>query len=372
MSRDTVVFVGTGLVAFEQTCAVLQRKGVRTVWIGYPYSPVRRLRSRLFTPVANATSPQELTEVVRRIGPERLLDLQASEFVLAEVLDTVLTLPIAGELADELRRRRQWVDKLWAMDRLAEAGIPVPRHSAEPDPQRLAAELGLPLVVKGRMGNGGESVRICHDVTQISQAQADFAKDGGVYAEEFCPGDDGLCYAACYRPDGEILLDGVYRGVRSEGATSQFGELGPLDQTLTLDDPEVLAVGRRVVATLGGAGLVNLDLIRTERGLRVIDVNQRPWGSIVSLRAAGTDFVAAMLAALRGESFTPTTVPAGHRVRTFAITSINTGFTQPLTGLKEFVADARQHLPWTGPRYLVAEWVRATALVARDRLRTLR
>lgn len=367
--KDAVVFVGTGLVAFEQTSAVMRRRGVDTHWVGFPFGVARRLRSRLFTTVHNAHDVNGLAEVLRRIGPGRILDLQATEFMLPEVVQAALSLPLRPELAEDLRHRLHWLDKEVAMQGLAAAGVPVPRRSQSTDPQRVVDELGLPVVVKGRIANGGVAVRICHSLDEVGPALAALAEHGGSYAEEFCAGQDGLCYAAAYRSSGEVLLEAAYRGVRSAGEDAEFGELGALDASVTLDDEDLFDVGRRVVAAMGGRGVVNIDAIRTADGLRVIDVNHRPWGSMVALRETGADFVAALLAVLRDEPFTPRRVPGGCRVHTFSTTAINAGVRSPGLGLRQFSVDARAYRRWAGTPYVTAEWARGTTVVARHWLR---
>lgn len=367
-SPDTIVFIGPGLVAFEQMAAVLQRKGLRTHWIGFPYSAVRRLRTRIFTPVSSANGTDELRRELEAIGPARILDIQASEFVMPEVLEASRQVTGLSEgLRQELQRRGQWLDKQYTMDRLAEAGVRVPRQSTRgASAEEIVAELGLPVMVKGRVGNGGASVRKCDDAAQVTAALQELAKDGGTYAEEFCTGTDGLCYFAAYREDGSILADGAYQGLRSAAAEAELGELGPLDELVTLANEDLLAAGRSVVAQLGGRGVVNVDLIRQEDGsLVVLDVNQRPWGAIVALRTAGIDMVDAYLAATRGLPHDRVQVAPGQKVEVFSTTAINAAFASPMRGVTVFTRTARRHQPWTGGRYLVAEGIRASAVVAR-------
>lgn len=361
-----VVFVGPGLVAFEQLAACLQREGVECRWIGYPFSAPRRLRARLFTPVSTASTPDELVARLRDIGPDRILDIIASEYVMRDVFTASKLVTLRPELATELDRRSQWLDKHFTMEQLAAAGVRVPRQSSRGDAEGIVGELGLPVMVKGRVGNGGASVRKCATVQEVSAALEELAGDGGCYAEEFVQGTDGLCYAAAYRPDGQIIADGCYVGVRSAASEAELGELGPLDELETLEDPALTRTGEQVVRSIGGFGVMNLDAIRTASGeLVVLDVNQRPWGAMVALRAAGTDFVAAWLAAHHGTPAPRQTVPGGRRVTVFSTTAINQGFRAPLRGLQEFSGAARTYAPWTGRGYIAAEWIRATAVVAR-------
>lgn len=366
LDDPVVVFVGPGLVAFEQLAASLQQEGVECRWIGYPFSAPRRLRTRLFTPVDTASTPDELAARLREVGPGRILDIIASEYVMRDVFTASKLVALRSELVTELDRRSQWLDKHFTMEQLAAAGIRVPRQSTGADAEGIAEELGLPAMVKGRVGNGGASVRKCATKQEVATALEELSGDGGCYAEEFVQGTDGLCYAAAYRPDGQIIADGCYMGVRSAASEAELGDLGPMDELETLEDPALTHIGEQVVRSIGGFGVVNLDAIRTAGGeLVVLDVNQRPWGAMVALRAAGTDFVSAWLATHRGTPFPRQTVPAGRRVTVFSTTAINQGFRAPLRGLRDFAGTARTYAPWTGRGYIAAEWIRATAVVAR-------
>lgn len=366
--RDIVVFIAPGLVAFEQMSAVLQRKGLRSHWIGLAYSVLRRLRSKIFVPVTSADSVEAIRLELEALKPDQILDIQASEFVMPQVLEACAGVGgLPQDLRTEFDRRGRWLDKQYTMDQLASNGIRVPRQSTRgASAEAIVGELGLPVMVKGRVGNGGASVRKCETQEQVDAALAEFAKDGGTYAEEFCTGTDGLCYFAAYREDGSIASDGAYQGLRSAASEAELGELGPLDELVTLVDADVIAAGRSVVALLGGRGVVNIDLIRQEDGtLVVLDVNQRPWGAIVALRAAGINMGDAYLAVTRDLPFAPTQVAASRKVEVFSTTAINAAFSSPVRGVKVFARTAQQHRPWTGVPYLLAEGIRASAVVAR-------
>lgn len=124
-----------------------------------------------------------------------------------------------------------------------------------------------------------------------------------------------------------------------------------------------------MVAAIGGPGTMNMDLMRTPDGLVVVDVNLRPWGSFVALRQTGVDFVGGWLDVLEGRERSYELVPGGRTVGVFSTTAINRGLMDPFRGLTSFISTSRTYLPWVGPRYLAAEWIRASAVVGRHWLR---
>jgi hypothetical protein len=364
-----VVFVGPLLACFEQLAATIGRRGVRTVWVGYPYGATRRIRARLFVDeVHNAQDVDGLAQVLRRLGAAQITDIHASEHVLVDTVAAAEAAGVGDRLLEELRRRLRYGDKLVASRALAAAGIRVPRalDGARITPDQAALMLGLPLVVKGRMSNGGASVCIARSVAEAAGA-AERAEDlGGVMYEEHIVGRT-TSYAASYAAGGLVHHDGVYR-------TDRIGhdDIAPPDQVHTIVNPEHLATGRAVLAAIGGSGLLNLNLIEDDSGQGwVHDLNLRPWGTVIALREAGVDFADDYLRIHRG--LEPLRAGAGMEpgvgVHIFPSAVLGAATRSVPDALRLYLRLAPRYLRWTSPGYLVAETVRSAGILLRDRLR---
>jgi hypothetical protein len=364
-----VVFVGPLLACFEQLAATIRRRGVRTVWIGYPYGAVRRIRARLFMDeVHSAGDVARLAKILRRVGAADITDIQASEHVLVDTVAAAEAAGVGGLLLEELRRRLRFGDKLVASQALATAGIPVPRalDGATLTPAEAAGELGLPLVVKGRMSNGGASVCIARSVSEASKAAERAALLGGVMYEEHVVGQT-TSYAASYGADGRVHHDGVYR-------TSQIGhdDIAPPDQVHTVENPEHLATGRAVLALVGGSGLLNLNLLEDASGRGwVHDLNLRPWGTVIALREAGVDFAEDYVRIHRGlgPRREDGSLPAGVEAQIFPSAVLGAANRSLLAALRLYLRLAPRYRRWTSLGYLVAETARSAGIVVRDRFR---
>lgn len=368
----TLVFVGPGMTSLEQVAAVAGRRGVPVTWIGYPLSWPRLLRVRSFVSRAvSADDPTGLARELRKVGVDRIADIQASEFVLADVVLAARAAGVSGPVLADLDRRLNLTDKLVMSRRLAAAGVRCPPvlDAAEVSGAEAAERLGLPLVVKGRLANGGTGVEIVRTLGQLDGTARRVAVFGGAIYERYVRGES-LSYAASYDARGQVLHDAAYLTRRvGHDATA------PPDRILTRDDPAVIAVGRAVVGCLGGHGLVNVNLIRDAEGAAwVHDVNLRPWGTLLALRAAEIDFVGDYLGVLGfGECAPVSRSPAAiGQYDVFPSAALGIARSDLSTACLLYARQLREYARWTGVPYLVAETVRSALFVARDRLRRRR
>ena len=363
-----VVFVGPGLDCMEHVAATLGERGVATAWIGYPYSWPVRLRVRLFTDaVRSATSPRELADAIASLGAHRVVDVISSETTMAATAEAVRMLQREGTLADEVAAdvttRAEWVDKLVAVERLNAAGVLVSEQlrAEEVSAAEAVAKLGLPLVVKGRNGFAGSTVRVVKSEAAARRAAEKFAKDGGAYYERMVPGVEHA-WVCSYGPDGKVQQEGAYRSFKAPDDPN-----GPPLFNRPVDLPALSDSGRRTVAELGGRGLLNLDFIVDDAGRAwLLDVNLRPWNSTVALRAAGVDFVAGYLYALGlgPAPQEPLKLPVGGEVRVFPREAAEGVLRKPVSGSRALATQARQWLPWTSPGYIAAAVLRSFLVIA--------
>jgi hypothetical protein len=368
----TVVFVGPLLACFEQLASAARRRGVRTVWIGYPYSRLRRVRARMFVNrVSSAYDVDSLAAELRRVGATSISDIQASEYVLAHTVAAAARAGVRPELQAELERRLHLGDKLVMSHALTGAGVRVPRalDASVMTPEQAAAELGLPLVVKGRLANGGVTVHIVDSVPEVARAREDVAEFGGAMYEEFVIGRT-ISYVASYGCGGQVLHDGVY-------LTSRVGhdEVAPPDHVTTLDRPTHRATGRMVLALIGGSGLVNMNMIEDDEGHGwVHDINMRPWGTVVALRGAGVDFADYYVRIHSGHltGGCGGILRAGEEIDVFPSAVLGTATRSLPSALVLWARLLPRYLRWTGLGYVLAESGRSFAIICRDRLRARR
>jgi len=360
-----IVFVGPGLTSFEQLAACAGRLGVETWWIGYPYSRARRWRTRLFVPrVSTAHDQKSLVTELRRLGADRIIDIQASEYVLGDVVAAAREAQVTPSVVEALERRLALSDKLSMSRLLSDHGVPVPAalDAALVSAQEAADRLGLPLVVKGRVANGGSSVHIVFTAAEAELAiRAVQVYGGGIYETHLT--GESLSYGASFGPDGQVLHEAAY-------LTRRLGHLEhlPPDRILVVDDTATLASGRAVVAALGGSGLVNVNVIKDSDGCASVhDVNLRPWGTLMALRGAGVDFTHDYLAilGLAAASSPEAALAVGEQFDVFPTAALGIAETDLLAGLALLLVQSRQYADWTGARYVVAESARCLAIAAR-------
>lgn len=277
---------------FDQLAAALRRRGYRVVrLVVTPPSPrARRVERILYDRVVRLDDL-----VAGRDGPrpeEHTIDLQWSETMSQEVPDAALDRFPAG-LAARLRARRDLSNKRYVADRLAAHGIPVAAHlsATEVSDAEAAARLGLPLVVKSDIGAAASGVRFARTEAEIAVAVSDLdATRASVFFQPLLPAEVRN-YGGVIAEDGTPLEDLVVR---------QHGQVaGHRPGREVVDDPELLAYGRRLCAALGVSGPVDLEAIRDDTGRPLlIDLNARAWGSMMSMRRVGPAFDAHYLAAL--------------------------------------------------------------------------
>jgi len=189
-------------------------------------------------------------------------------------------------------------DKRLTYARATEAGLAVPKTWYTETVEEVAAlDLEYPVILKPASGE--------HDnpITQVKAWRVDdrdallaryqeaiaFLARGHVMIQEVVPGGGAcqLAFAAACR-DGEA---GAFLAVRrARQVPMDFGRASTFVETV--DDPEVVEQGLRLVSALGLTGLVEVEFKRDPRDgcLKVLDVNARAWGWHSIGARAGVDF----------------------------------------------------------------------------------
>jgi predicted ATP-grasp superfamily ATP-dependent carboligase len=196
-------------------------------------------------------------------------------------------------------------DKVRLLEAAGAAGIACPTTavcSGIDDAREAAAELGYPVVIKPRTSvyeNGGRVLRTgsrrVEDPGELERVAPDFGEPFLIQRTE-----PGVVYSSSgVIAEGRLLAFALARYLRTWPP-----EAGNAALTETVEVPDGVAerVGA-LVAELGWEGIFELELVRRPDGsFAAIDLNPRPYGSIVLAIRAGADLPAIWARRLLGES----------------------------------------------------------------------
>jgi len=175
----------------------------------------------------------------------------------------------------------------WALMQFAPSvGVSVPRSWRDADP----SDASYPLLVKPRLGFGGQGIRTVNDRAEHEQVVADLSLPiGGFFAQEVMAGDrinlGGVAKA------GRIVAVGCY------WSWPQADDpMGPPALVAMTHNPQLIEAGERLIAGLDYTGAFCLNFIQGPGGRpHLIDFNSRLFGSWLALQRAGVDIVGAYL-----------------------------------------------------------------------------
>jgi carbamoyl-phosphate synthase large subunit len=183
-------------------------------------------------------------------------------------------------------------DKWNTFQTLRDAGFHGPDTTFDLEEARNGLRSGrfrFPLVVKPRTGFASANVFFAYDDTQL---QAFFSYAADMLIQEFVDGD-------AYNI--EALSDTEQRVLQVVAWRKLLSRLGETEQAVTVEDPELVVVGKKLAETVGLVGPMDVDLIRTNgRELRVLELNLRFGGGYPVSHLAGADFPRMIVEILRG------------------------------------------------------------------------
>ncbi|MER8837084.1 acetyl-CoA carboxylase biotin carboxylase subunit family protein [Mesorhizobium sp. M0909] len=200
-------------------------------------------------------------------------------------------------------------DKFAQRQLLADAGVPIPAYRLAAnamDVDSSAAEIGLPVILKPAVGNGGSGVRLCRSVDELAEhttyllgGKHVWRSSPRILVEEFA---EGPYYWADIMGDQIIGI-----GTGDCGPLPHFvGRKFTFPALLTDDEHERIAdVSLSCLRPLGlGWGPTGIEFRWTKRGPVVIEVNPRLHGGgapqLVQL-AYGVDLVTEHIKLVIGE-----------------------------------------------------------------------
>ncbi len=304
----TDVHTGSSLAGLRD----LGRAGHRVLTLGDDASAAG-MRSRYATVSAVApNSDSDPLGFVRRVaalarahGP--FVFYPAGESAILAVLDHGAELPSAAILPfarlDSLRELR---DKRELSRLAAGAGLATPSTLMEATAAEIAiAPPALPFAVKQVLPEGSlkKRTRIIRTQAQLDALVADVPPDEPLLLQEYAEGPlIGLA----------LVLDGEGRLIaRLQQYARRLWPVEAGGSTLAVSmapDEDLVARSTRMLAATGFTGMAQLQFLRTNRGLALIDVNPRFYGSMALATASGVNLAEAWHASVMGAPSKP--VPA--------------------------------------------------------------
>jgi hypothetical protein len=288
LGRPAVLFVDDGpLAPFVQLATFLRRSGWRTIRvttaprsIGSLYTASFAFDRAVYTDAAGIASLDTLLSV------EHLVDVHATEPLAVEAYRSLDRRPDASRAG--WRHRVDMIDKSRVTRLLDAAGIAHPDELPGTTPAGdAAAALGLPVVVKPRIGAFGTGVMVIESVEALDH-HLDAVGRQAVVLQSFVEGR-GVNYSAVVGEAAE--RDMTYRTVRR--GTRAWSPSVEIECT---DDERLLEIGRRLAEALPCQGVLNVDAIVDADGRFLVhDVNLRVFGAFFASRQAGFDLSGAYL-----------------------------------------------------------------------------
>jgi carbamoyl-phosphate synthase large subunit len=200
-------------------------------------------------------------------------------------------------------------DKWAAFQFLRAHDLPTPESYLTLDDARRALERGdlrFPLLIKPRWGTSSIGVEYVEDDTELALALAwgeiqarrtILARLGrGFVIQEWLRGQEyGL----------DVINDLEGRYVATLARRKLVMRSGNTDRAVTVAEPRLEQLGRALGQRLGHVGCLDCDVIATERGVLVLDLNPRLGGGYAFSHLAGADLPAALVAWAAGEEPDP-------------------------------------------------------------------
>lgn len=168
-------------------------------------------------------------------------------------------------------------------------------------------EVFFPLIVKPRNGSASIGIEFVYSVEDMK-----FAYEHAVKEIK----ETSLNEATYKKPDDNVIIQEVIEG--DKFSVDMFNDLegnhlasfvrkqlamrgGDVDRTITVNEPELLAIAKRTGENLGHAGYMNADVYDDGANYYVIDINPRFGGGYSFTHKAGANIPAAIVALAAGK-----------------------------------------------------------------------
>ncbi len=188
-----------------------------------------------------------------------------------------------------------------------ERGIPVLETvlTVEEARERLAAgTFQWPLVVKPRKGSASANITYCHDELALQSAFT------------YCPAPMIQAYVEGEEYGFDLFCDRDYRPVSVFCKRKLAMRAGETDKAVSVDEPELLDLGRKIATELHLFGPLDADVMVGPDGPKLLELNPRFGGGYPCSHLCGADFPRKIIAIWKGEPLVsdPAPYPAGIRM----------------------------------------------------------
>ena len=300
MPRDTLLLIESGVRSGPRFVRAARGLGLKPILLARAPARLSYVTTERIDSIrVDTTSVEAVRAACERLGATATIAgiTTASEAFVGVSATVCQQLALPGPDPHAIARCQ---DKFEQRQALQRAGVPVPIYGMAADTdtaQRLAAEIGFPVIVKPVVGRGSSGVRLCTQPTEVA-AHTAFLLAGKqhrpspprVLIEQFIVGP--LC-------DVEMLNGqtvGVTGGDFVDPPHFTYCGFDFPAQLPPADEVQAVAVAQRAAQALNLEwGPVNTELRLARQGPVVIEVNPRMSGSVVPdliQLASGIDLVA--------------------------------------------------------------------------------
>lgn len=272
--RLLVTAVGSELSFSVLKAARLASLPLRLIGCDMRPQVVGRYWCRSFAIVPPASREEEylasLKTLVQREGIQVLVPTADAELpVLARHKDTLAAELGCRVLVNPLEELERFSDKWHAARWYEEQGIPAPRTLKPEHPDQLgeaARELGLPLVLKPRVGGGSRHLFVVHSLEELRRCFP--VVPDPILQQYLPPEEDGEEYTAgTYRcRDGQVYVI-ILRRVLKFGMTNYARSV--------VDRPDLEEFCRGVIQKTNLVGSNNIQFRVGPEGPQVVEINPR-------------------------------------------------------------------------------------------------
>jgi carbamoyl-phosphate synthase large subunit len=244
--------------------------------------------------VPRASDPRyvpALAELVAAHGVRAVLPLADLDNVELVAGRELLERAGAALLLPDLAVAEAMFDKYRCHEALLAAGLPSPDTWI---PEELPERPPLPLLVKRRWGYASRDIYLCDTLDQVRF----FVEYAGVpvIVQRFCPGEQFSI---------DVLCDLQSRAVNVIPRTMIESKGGESIKGMTIADPRLIELGRRVAEGLRLVGPATIQCFDEPDGLPVTDINCRFGGAFPLPLAAGSRYPELVLRIASGERVEP-------------------------------------------------------------------
>lgn len=192
---------------------------------------------------------------------------------------------------------------------LGNFGVQVPRTFIELEEAKEAVQRGeasLPFIIKPRNGQASIGIHFARSLDELETAYT-FAvneiKEEAIAETAHQKPEDNVIFQETV--EGEKFSLDVFNDLNGRYLTTFVRKQlamrgGDVDRCLTVNEPALMEIGRKIGENLGHTGYINTDVYYDGTGYYVIDMNPRIGGGYSFSHEAGADIPSVILALLSG------------------------------------------------------------------------